>query len=84
MEYRAALLASHGFASMAIDYLTAKITMETGKMVDNQYFEVHLTKLMFWLQGNNVKKKRRWVQLVSFTSIAMLTTLGFHLSFPSF
>lgn len=54
MEYRAALLASHGFASMAIDYLTAKITMETGKMVDNQYFEVHLTKLMFWLQGNNV------------------------------
>lgn len=57
MEYRAALLASHGFASMAIDYLTAKITMETGKMVDNQYFEVHLTKLMFWLQGNNVKKK---------------------------
>ncbi|XP_039882516.1 peroxisomal succinyl-coenzyme A thioesterase-like isoform X2 [Simochromis diagramma] len=39
VEYRAALLASHGFASMAIDYLTAKITMETGKMVDNQYFE---------------------------------------------
>lgn len=58
MEYRAALLASHGFASMAIDYLTAKITIETGKMVDNQYFEVHLTKLMFWLQGNNVKKKK--------------------------
>lgn len=27
-------------------------------MVDNQYFEVHLTKLMFWLQGNNVKKKK--------------------------
>uniref|UniRef100_A0A8C4EV64 Acyl-CoA thioester hydrolase/bile acid-CoA amino acid N-acetyltransferase domain-containing protein n=1 Tax=Dicentrarchus labrax TaxID=13489 RepID=A0A8C4EV64_DICLA len=40
MEYRAALLASHGIASLALDYLTPKITMETGKMVDNQYFEV--------------------------------------------
>ncbi|XP_051808103.1 peroxisomal succinyl-coenzyme A thioesterase-like isoform X2 [Acanthochromis polyacanthus] len=39
VEYRAALLASHGFASLALDYLTCKITMETGKMVDNQYFE---------------------------------------------
>ncbi|XP_019216730.1 acyl-coenzyme A thioesterase 4 isoform X2 [Oreochromis niloticus] len=39
VEYRAALLASHGFASMAIDYLTSKFTIETGKMVDNQYFE---------------------------------------------
>uniref|UniRef100_A0AAZ1Y5A6 Acyl-CoA thioesterase 19 n=1 Tax=Oreochromis aureus TaxID=47969 RepID=A0AAZ1Y5A6_OREAU len=39
VEYRAALLASHGFASMAIDYLTSKFTMKTGKMVDNQYFE---------------------------------------------
>lgn len=39
VEYRAALLASHGFASMAIDYLTANITRKTGKMVDNQYFE---------------------------------------------
>ncbi|KAM9854692.1 peroxisomal succinyl-coenzyme A thioesterase-like [Aulostomus maculatus] len=39
VEYRAALLASHGFASLALDYLTSKITMETGKMVDNQYFE---------------------------------------------
>lgn len=46
MEYRAALLASHGIASMAIDYLTAKVTMETGKMVDNQYFEVHLMNLL--------------------------------------
>lgn len=43
MEYRAALLASHGIASLALDYLTPKITMETGKMVDNEYFEVHLT-----------------------------------------
>ncbi|XP_028286752.1 acyl-coenzyme A thioesterase 4-like [Parambassis ranga] len=39
VEYRAALLASHGIASLALDYLTPKITMETGKMVDNQYFE---------------------------------------------
>lgn len=40
VEYRAALLAAHGFASMAIDYVTPKITMETGKMVDVEYFEV--------------------------------------------
>ncbi|XP_039988249.1 peroxisomal succinyl-coenzyme A thioesterase-like [Xiphias gladius] len=39
VEYRAALLASHGIASLALDYLTPKITMETGKMVDNEYFE---------------------------------------------
>ncbi|XP_041795557.1 peroxisomal succinyl-coenzyme A thioesterase-like [Chelmon rostratus] len=39
VEYRAALLASHGFASLALDYLTPKITMETGKIVDNDYFE---------------------------------------------
>ncbi|XP_069019193.1 peroxisomal succinyl-coenzyme A thioesterase-like [Embiotoca jacksoni] len=39
VEYRAALLASHGIASLALDYLTPKITLETGKMVDNQYFE---------------------------------------------
>ncbi|XP_033940190.1 acyl-coenzyme A thioesterase 5-like [Pseudochaenichthys georgianus] len=39
LEYRAALLASHGIASLALDYLTVKITRETGKMVDNDYFE---------------------------------------------
>ncbi|XP_067349414.1 peroxisomal succinyl-coenzyme A thioesterase-like isoform X1 [Channa argus] len=39
VEYRASLLASHGFASMALDYLTSKITLETGKMVGNEYFE---------------------------------------------
>ncbi|XP_071314677.1 peroxisomal succinyl-coenzyme A thioesterase-like isoform X3 [Trachinotus anak] len=39
LENRAALLASHGIASLALDYLTPKITMETGKMVDNKYFE---------------------------------------------
>ncbi|XP_023125506.2 peroxisomal succinyl-coenzyme A thioesterase-like isoform X1 [Amphiprion ocellaris] len=39
VEYRAALLASHGIASLALDYLTSKVTVETGKNVDNQYFE---------------------------------------------
>ncbi|KAJ4938457.1 hypothetical protein JOQ06_003076 [Pogonophryne albipinna] len=36
VEYRAALLASHGIASLALDYFTPK---KTGKMVDNDYFE---------------------------------------------
>ncbi|XP_059191443.1 peroxisomal succinyl-coenzyme A thioesterase-like [Centropristis striata] len=39
VEYRSALLASHGFAAMALDYLTPKVVMETGKMVDDTYFE---------------------------------------------
>ncbi|XP_068458612.1 peroxisomal succinyl-coenzyme A thioesterase-like [Clinocottus analis] len=39
VEYRSALLASHGIASLALDYLTPQITKETGKMVDNEYFE---------------------------------------------
>ncbi|XP_059191444.1 peroxisomal succinyl-coenzyme A thioesterase-like [Centropristis striata] len=39
VEYRAALLASHGIAAMALDYLTPKVVRETGKMVDNTYFE---------------------------------------------
>ncbi|KAM8751974.1 peroxisomal succinyl-coenzyme A thioesterase-like isoform 1-T4 [Acanthopagrus schlegelii] len=39
VEYRASLLASHGIASLALDYLTPKITKQTGKMVDLQYFE---------------------------------------------
>lgn len=41
VEYRAALLASHGFAALALDYLTPKVTMGTGKMVGNDYFEVN-------------------------------------------
>ncbi|XP_043981596.1 peroxisomal succinyl-coenzyme A thioesterase-like isoform X2 [Gambusia affinis] len=40
VEYRAALLASHGIASMALDYLTCKYTMETGKIVEQDYFEL--------------------------------------------
>ncbi|XP_061698418.1 peroxisomal succinyl-coenzyme A thioesterase-like isoform X2 [Syngnathoides biaculeatus] len=39
VEYRAALFASHGFAALALDYMMPKITVETGKMVDNTYFE---------------------------------------------
>ncbi|XP_073327977.1 peroxisomal succinyl-coenzyme A thioesterase-like [Pagrus major] len=39
LEYRAALLASYGIASLGLDYLTPKITMETGKLMDTQYFE---------------------------------------------
>ncbi|CAG01065.1 unnamed protein product [Tetraodon nigroviridis] len=39
VEYRAALLASHGFASLALDYITPKVTIETGKMVDFDYLE---------------------------------------------
>lgn len=40
VENRAALLASNGFASLALDYLTPKYTLETGKLVGNDYFEV--------------------------------------------
>ncbi|XP_035013170.1 peroxisomal succinyl-coenzyme A thioesterase [Hippoglossus stenolepis] len=39
VEYRSALLACHGFASLALDYLTNKVTIETGNFVDNKYFE---------------------------------------------
>lgn len=39
VEYRAALLASNGIAALALDYLTPKVTMETGKPVENDYFE---------------------------------------------
>ncbi|XP_077373901.1 peroxisomal succinyl-coenzyme A thioesterase-like [Festucalex cinctus] len=45
VEYRAALFASHGFAALALDYITPKITMETGKLVDNTYFEKAFTFL---------------------------------------
>ncbi|XP_077598991.1 peroxisomal succinyl-coenzyme A thioesterase-like isoform X1 [Stigmatopora nigra] len=45
VEYRASLLASHGFASLALDYITPKISVETGKPVDNTYFENAFTFL---------------------------------------
>uniref|UniRef100_A0A8C6TX17 Acyl-CoA thioesterase 19 n=1 Tax=Neogobius melanostomus TaxID=47308 RepID=A0A8C6TX17_9GOBI len=40
MEYRASLLASHGFAALVLDYLTNELTKTTGKMMENDYFEV--------------------------------------------
>ncbi|XP_060933262.1 peroxisomal succinyl-coenzyme A thioesterase-like [Limanda limanda] len=39
LEYRSALFACHGFASLALDYLTNKVSIETGNFVDNKYFE---------------------------------------------
>lgn len=47
VEYRAALLASHGFAAIALDYMTPKITMETGKMVGIDYLEVKPMVILF-------------------------------------
>uniref|UniRef100_A0A4W6DDA0 Acyl-CoA thioesterase 19 n=1 Tax=Lates calcarifer TaxID=8187 RepID=A0A4W6DDA0_LATCA len=40
LEYRAALLASHGIASLALDYLTPKISMETAYRVLQQHPQV--------------------------------------------
>ncbi|KAM3610143.1 uncharacterized protein V6R79_026060 [Siganus canaliculatus] len=45
VENRAALLASHGFAALTLDYLTSQITLETGKMVEDDYFEKAYTVL---------------------------------------
>uniref|UniRef100_A0A672F8G6 Acyl-CoA thioesterase 19 n=1 Tax=Salarias fasciatus TaxID=181472 RepID=A0A672F8G6_SALFA len=39
VEYRSALLASHGIAALAIDYLTAKNTSQTGINMSATYFE---------------------------------------------
>uniref|UniRef100_A0A3B4B7J4 Acyl-CoA thioesterase 19 n=1 Tax=Periophthalmus magnuspinnatus TaxID=409849 RepID=A0A3B4B7J4_9GOBI len=39
VEYRSSLLASHGFAALALDYLTNDLTITTGKMMKNDYFE---------------------------------------------
>lgn len=39
VEYRASLLASNGFAALALDYLTNELTKTTGKMMENDYFE---------------------------------------------
>ena len=55
VEYRASLLASHGIASLALDYLTAKIIMETGKMVDLQYFEVNFIRALITKQNLYLK-----------------------------
>ncbi|XP_054631632.1 peroxisomal succinyl-coenzyme A thioesterase-like isoform X2 [Dunckerocampus dactyliophorus] len=45
VEFRSALLSSHGFASLALDYLSPRISQETGKMVDDSYFEKALRVL---------------------------------------
>lgn len=58
-----------GFASLALDYLTPKITKETGKVVDKEYFEVNLivsqktqknswnlNVLVTWLQQNSTTR----------------------------
>uniref|UniRef100_A0AAV2KV87 Acyl-coenzyme A thioesterase 4-like n=1 Tax=Knipowitschia caucasica TaxID=637954 RepID=A0AAV2KV87_KNICA len=39
VEYRSSLLASHGFASLALDYLTNALSTKTGKYMKNDYFE---------------------------------------------
>uniref|UniRef100_A0A4W6DBF7 Acyl-CoA thioesterase 19 n=1 Tax=Lates calcarifer TaxID=8187 RepID=A0A4W6DBF7_LATCA len=53
VEYRASLLASHGIASLALDYLTPKITIETRKMVGIEYFEVNLINHRITQQVNS-------------------------------
>lgn len=63
MEYRTALLASHGFASLALDCLTPENTQKTGKMVGIEYFEVNpvsipkLTNYKYAQWPHKVKKK---------------------------
>ncbi|XP_063053093.1 acyl-CoA thioesterase 19 [Engraulis encrasicolus] len=39
VEYRSALLASHGYVSLTLDYMTPKITGDTAQHVGNDYFE---------------------------------------------
>lgn len=58
MEYRAALLASHGIASMALDYLTCKYTMETGKIVEQDYFEVNVKEICGYKTNGNMSITR--------------------------
>lgn len=40
VEYRSALLASHGYVSLALEYMTPKSTGSTVQHVGNDYFEV--------------------------------------------
>ncbi|XP_037623888.1 peroxisomal succinyl-coenzyme A thioesterase-like isoform X1 [Sebastes umbrosus] len=71
VEYRSALLASHGFASLALDYLTPKVTMETGKMVDNEYFE---TAYRFLEQHPQILSSRIAMMGLSFGTTVTLKT----------
>ncbi|CAM9279698.1 unnamed protein product, partial [Lampetra planeri] len=51
MEYRAALLASRGFASLALEYLPNKTSQETAELVDMEYFEVGWGSLLLFVSG---------------------------------
>ncbi|XP_061085512.1 peroxisomal succinyl-coenzyme A thioesterase-like [Conger conger] len=45
VEYRAALLASHGYVSMALDYMSPKALSDPSRQVGKQYFEAAFTIL---------------------------------------
>ena len=49
MEYRSALLASHGYVSLALDYMTPKTSGNGTQHVGNDYFEVIVSTLPIWL-----------------------------------
>lgn len=72
MENRAALLASHGYVTMALDYLTPKITIETGKMRDCDYIEVSQTPTNTHFRGvligssNDAFHHRYWLLTADF------------------
>ncbi|XP_054631894.1 peroxisomal succinyl-coenzyme A thioesterase-like [Dunckerocampus dactyliophorus] len=74
VEYRAALLASHGFASLALDYLTPKITQDTSNMVDNSYFE---KAFGFLQQHPQVLADRIAMLAISYGSSFMLRMLAY-------
>ncbi|XP_054631904.1 peroxisomal succinyl-coenzyme A thioesterase-like [Dunckerocampus dactyliophorus] len=74
VEYRAALLASHGFASLPLDYLTPKMSQDTSKMVDNSYFE----KAFRFLQHHpQVLADRIAMLAISYGSSFMLKMLAY-------
>uniref|UniRef100_A0A3P8YKA6 Acyl-CoA thioesterase 19 n=1 Tax=Esox lucius TaxID=8010 RepID=A0A3P8YKA6_ESOLU len=45
VEYRSALLASHGFASLALEYMTPRTSGDSTSHVGNEYFEAAFTLL---------------------------------------
>ncbi|RXM36672.1 Acyl-coenzyme A thioesterase 3 [Acipenser ruthenus] len=51
VEYRSALLASHGYASLALEYLFQKNTSEKSAVVGEQYFE---PKCLVCVSGSHV------------------------------
>lgn len=53
MEYRSALLASRGYVSLALEYMTPKSTGSTVQHVGNDYFEVmNFVAICFQTQHN--------------------------------